>query len=280
MNIKKIQILSLLLISNFLFTSISAAEELSDLSDLTTPSDTKSQGPADPDVSNVEGMLESNMPMGSTKNNLPSRVNKTPAKVNFSSTKELFQNRDTVIIQKTYMPKTSRFQVFGGGSLSMNDVFYRTYGADIRLGFHFSEAWGLEFNSFFLTSSDSQEKKDLADKQSLSVQNLSTPKGFYGANIYFNSIYGKVALEDRKILPFEFYQTAGIGQMTTTPTSTSSAFYLGLGNLFSISKNSLLRVDLSWYFYNTKTIKGDTMNANTLFLTFGIGTMLPGVERR
>lgn len=234
----------------------------------------------DPDVSSVEGVLEQNIPVGAPKVNLPVRAKKTPSKIDFSKMKSSYNFRDTVIIQKNYMPKTSRFQVYGGLSLSMNDVFYRTYGGDLRVGYHFTETWGLELNSFFLTSSDTQEKTDLAGKQSLSVQNLMTPKNFYGANLYYSSIYGKMALEDRRILPFEFYQTLGVGQMTTNPTSTSTAFYFGLGNIFSISKNSILRADLSWYFYTSKTITGSNQSSNTIFLTFGFGRMLPEVARR
>jgi outer membrane beta-barrel protein len=234
----------------------------------------------DADVTTIEGVLEQNIPEGAPKTNLPIRAKKSPSKVDFSKMTGVNLLTDTVIIQKTYMPKTKRFQLFGGPTLSMNDVFYRTYGGDLRLGFHFNETWGLELNGLFLTSSDSAEKKDLKEKQSLQVDNLSTPKSFYGANIYFSSIYGKVAVEDRRIIPFEFYQTIGAGQMTTDPTSTSNAVYFGLGNLFSISRDSVLRADLSWYFYNTKTIKGDSANANTIFLTFGYGRLFPKAERR
>jgi hypothetical protein len=89
-----------------------------------------------------------------------------------------------------------------------------------------------------------------------------------------------MALEDRKIIPFEFYQTLGVGQITNNPSSTSTAFYFGLGNLFSISKNSVIRADLSWYFYNSKTIKGDNQSANTIFFTVGYGRFVPEAGRR
>lgn len=233
----------------------------------------------DPDVQTIEGVLEQNIPEGAPKVDLPIRPQKTPGTIDFSQLKSERLFRDTVVIQKTYMPKTSRLQLFGGASLSMNDVFYRTYGANVRAGYHFNETWGLELNTFYLSSSDTQEKTDLAGQQGLDVQSLSTPKSLYALNLYFSSIYGKMALEDRKIIPFEFYQTLGAGQITTTPSSTSTAFYFGLGNLFSISKNSVLRADLSWYFYTSKTINGDKQSANTIFLTFGYGRFVPQVGR-
>jgi outer membrane beta-barrel protein len=242
--------------------------------------DTAGVGGADPDIQTIEGVLEQNIPEGAPKIDLPVRPQKTSGTIDFSQLKDDRVYRDTVVIQKTYMPKTSRFQFFGGLSLSMNDVFYRTYGAQARAGYYFNETWGVELNTFYLTSSDTQEKTDLAGKQSLEVRSLSTPKNLYAINVYYSSIYGKMALEDRKIIPFEFYQTLGAGQITTNPTSTSTAFYVGLGNLFSISKNSVLRADLSWYFYTTKTITGSNQAANTMFFTVGYGRMMPEVGRR
>lgn len=234
----------------------------------------------DPEVQTIEGVLEQNIPEGAPKVDLPVRSQKTPGTIDFSQLKNERTLHDTVVIQKTYMPKTSRIQLFGGATLSMNDVFYRTYGLNARAGYHFNETWGLELNTFFLTSSDTQEKTDLAGKQNLDVRSLSTPKSLYAANLYFSTIYGKMALEDRKIIPFEFYQTLGAGQITTNPSSTSTAFYFGLGNLFSISKNSVIRADLSWYFYNSKTIRDENQSANTIFFTLGYGRFVPEAGRR
>jgi outer membrane beta-barrel protein len=234
----------------------------------------------DPDVQTIEGVLEQNIPEGAPKVDLPIRPQKTPGTIDFSQLKDDKALHDTVVIQKTYMPKTSRVSLFGGASLSMNDVFYRTYGLDARAGYYFNETWGLELNTFYLTSSDTHEKTDLAGQQSLDVQSLSTPKSLYAANVYFSSIYGKMALEDRRIIPFEFYQTLGLGQITTNPSSTSTAFYFGLGNLFSISKNSVIRADLSWYFYNSKTITGASQAVNTIFFTIGYGRFVPEAVRR
>ena len=150
--------------------------------------------------------MEQNIPEGAPKVDLPIRTQKTPSTIDFSQLKSERSLQDTVVIQKTYMPKTGRVQVFGGATLSMNDVFYRTYGGELRAGYYFNETWGLELNTFFLSSSDTQEKTDLAGKQNLDVRSLSTPKSLYALNVYYSSIYGKMALEDRKIIPYEFYK--------------------------------------------------------------------------
>lgn len=283
----KINLILLMFLLNSVFClSVASAEDTSEEatdSSASQPAVLTEPGGAiqiDPEVTTIEGVLEQNIPEGAPKSQLPVRARKSPTKVDFSGLKATNSFKDTVVIQKNFMPKTQRFQFSGGATLSMNDVFYRTYGANLRVGYHFTETWGLELNGFYLTSLDSQEKTDLRDKQQLRVENLSTPKSFYGANLYYSSIYGKVAVEDRRIIPFEFYQTLGAGQMATSPASTSNAVYFGLGNLFSISQNSTLRMDLSWYFYNTKTISGESMSSNTIFLTFGYGRCLPNVGAR
>lgn len=234
----------------------------------------------DPEVQTIEGVLEKNIPEGAPKVELNLQVQKPKNTIDYNQIESARDVRDTVIIQKTYMPKTERIQLFGGFTYAMNDVFFRTMGAQLRAGYHFSEKWGMEFTSFFLTSEDSKEKKDLLSNQGLVVQNLTTPASMYGLNAYFSSIYGKVALEDRKIIPFEFYQTLGVGQINTKPSSNSTAVYFGVGDLFSISKNSVVRADLSWFFYNGKTVSGGNQSANTIFLTIGYGRFVPEARSR
>ncbi|MEZ0391553.1 MAG: outer membrane beta-barrel domain-containing protein [Pseudobdellovibrionaceae bacterium] len=271
--IKRIALTALLVT---LTVSFSRAEEI----EIDSASDDDYQVNQDSEIKDVESVLEKNIPEGAPKVQLPAAVKQPRNKVDFTDLKKDSHFDDTVIIQKTYMPKTKRFQFFGGFSLAVNDAFFRTMGGQLRAGYHFNETWGLEATGFLLTSEDTNEKKDLESKQNLGVANLTTPKSFLGVNAYFSSIYGKMALEDRKIVPFEFYQTIGVGQITTNPTSTSTAFYFGLGDIFSISKNSAIRADLSWFFYNGKTINGDNQSANTIFLTIGYGRFVPEVGRR
>jgi len=234
----------------------------------------------DPEVQNIESVLEKNVPEGAPKVQLPQRPQKPQSTIDFSELKSEGNYQDTVVIQKTYMPKSKRVQLFGGFTYATNDVFFKTMGGQARVAYHFNETWGIEATGFALSSVDTKEKEDLAEKRRLGVSSLTTPQSMFGVNAYFSTIYGKLALEDRKIIPFEFYQTLGIGQVTTNPTSTSTALYFGLGDMFSISKNSAIRADLSWFFYSGKTINGDNQSTNTIFFTIGYGRFVPEASRR
>jgi outer membrane beta-barrel protein len=184
-----------------------------------------------------------------------------------------------VVIQKNYMPKTGRFALNGGLTLFPSDVFFKTYGGQVRGSYFFNETWGFELSGIFLTSSKSTELKDLENKQSVTVSNLATLKSYLGGQIYFSSMYGKYALNDRKIFPFEIYQTVGAGQMTTDKGS-SPALSLGFGQMISLSRDSALRWDLSFQFYQTENVSGTKTNQNSLLINFSYSAFFPSVGRR
>lgn len=187
---------------------------------------------------------------------------------------------DTIIIQKNYMPKTERMQVFGGLTLAPNDVFYKTMGLQFRAAYHFSEKWGAEFVGLFLSSSKSAELRALEDKQGYGAQTMVSPRSYLGLDAYFNSMYGKAALNDRQIIPFEIYQTIGFGKMNTAVSNNATAVHFGLGQMFSISRSDALRIDLSLIIYQSKDINQLTQLTNTLLLTVGYGRFFPEAQYR
>ena len=201
-------------------------------------------------------------------------------KIDYSQVKEATPYNDLAIIQKSFMPKTKRLQINGGLVMVPNDLFFDTFGADLKLGYHFNETWGIEAEGTFLTSSKSRVTKDMLSKQGISVKNQVTAKNFMGANVYYSSIYGKTALWDRKIIPFEIYFTGGMGLVDTTATKGATAIKAGIGELFTIDKNRAARLELSMIFYSEKDLAGNTQNVNSMFLTFSFEQFLTRVGDR
>ncbi len=191
---------------------------------------------------------------------------------------------ETIVLQKNYMPKTERFQVFAGLSFLPTDVFYKTLGLQLRTAYHFTETWGLELTGLFLGSSRSAELSDVESKQCfngcVSVEALVSPKTYYGLDVYFNSVYGKAAFNERQIVPFEVYFTGGFGKMSTATSQNLNAFHLGMGQLFSLSRSTALRLDLSLLSYNSLTVSGDSLLTNNLLLTVGFGHFMPEAQYR
>jgi outer membrane beta-barrel protein len=232
----------------------------------------------DTDITNVEQELGKD-DSGDIIGPVTTAPIKAPAVINYQEVAESKEAVDTIIIQKNYMPKTERFQVFGALTFAPNDVFYKTLGLQARLAYHLSERWGVEIIGITLSSSKSKELSDL-EGQGVGAQALVSPRSYLGVDAYFNSVYGKAALYNRKIIPFEIYQTLGVGKMNTASYPNADAFHIGLGQLFSMSRSEALRVDLSVMVYQSKTINGDNQVSNTILLSVGYGRFFPEATYR
>ncbi|MGE3760247.1 MAG: outer membrane beta-barrel domain-containing protein [Pseudobdellovibrionaceae bacterium] len=183
-----------------------------------------------------------------------------------------------VVLQKISMPKTERVQISGGFALITNDQFYRNFGFQVRGGYHFTEKWGVEVSALILSQGKSSDLTDLESKQRTEADELNSPRGYTGIDIYFSSVYGKVALYDRKIYPFEFYQTIGFGQMKTAVESSAGTFHASIGQLFTRSRNDGFRWDLGLYLY-PESNGGKSQTSQSINLTLGWGLFVPGVKR-
>lgn len=221
----------------------------------------------DKDIHTIENLLEKDIKFTPP----PSRVKKStlnnPKKVDYKESQIVGTYQDFAVIQKKYMPKAERFQLSVGATLLPTDVYFRTYGLNSKLTYHFNEAWGAELAGYLMTSTSRAEVDDLAQTQQVVVKSLISVKSLYGANLYYSSIYGKTSIFNSKIIPFEIYQTVGLSKVINQNNEEATAIQAGLGELFSISRSAGIRADLSWAFYQTKTILGDTQNTNSIFVS-------------
>lgn len=227
------------------------------------------------DIDVVEGLLEANKSdFKAIPNKTLTRPKSQHQKVEYLDVQTERFHSDLGIVQRNYMPKLGRWLVSGGLTLLPSDAFFRTFGLSFKTSYHFTETWGLELFGSLFTSAARDEVRKIESVQHLDVTNLSYIKQFYGLNLYFNSMYGKTSLLGKKIIPFEIYQTIGIGKVHTH-NHESSALQIGLGDLFSLSRSTALRVDLSWAFYNTKNYVNELQAANSIFLTISYGRFYP-----
>lgn len=229
------------------------------------------------EVGELESALEREDQLKQKKNKIPAKEFKQ--QINYSDIKTATPFSDLAIVQKNYMPKTNRLQFNFGLALVPSDIFYNSIGGDLKLGFHFNETWGLELQGVFLSSSKAKATRDIESKQSVQVSNLVQLKSFLGANIYYSNIYGKTALWDRKIFPFEIYQTLGAG-IVQTGLSSATGIRVGLGELFVLGKDSAVRLEISALFYNAKNITGAQELNNSLFLTLSYERFLTAVKEK
>ena len=51
--------------------------------------------------------------------------------------------KEISVIQRRFMPKTGRFELFGGGTIVTNDPFFNTLGGVVKLGYFMTETLSL-----------------------------------------------------------------------------------------------------------------------------------------
>jgi len=183
------------------------------------------------------------------------------------------------IVQKNILNKTHRIQVFGGLTLVPTDVYYRSFGGQLNVGYHFNEIYGVNLFGYFFQSSARAEVDQIADKQKIAVDSLLFLKNYYGLNLNLSTIYGKMTLFNQSITPFEIFFNLGAGSVDTRTSKQSVGLHAGLGSLYTLSKDSGVRFDLNWVFYKSKNLNGAEQNANSLMLTVGYsGFLLEGIN--
>lgn len=236
------------------------------------------------EIDTIEQVLETNFPQleppPESAEPSPRPQPRGSQKADFSAVGSSTLYSDLAVIQKNYMPKSGRFHLTGGIVTVPTDVFYLTGGLSLRALYHFNEAWGAELFYNYLSSSARAEIDNIANNNNVSVQNLVSLKSFMGANVYYNFMYGKVSMNDKKVLPFEIYNTLGGGTMTNSQNYSSSTVQVGIGGLLSLSRSTALRLDLMWAFYSTKNILGQDTNENSTFLNLGYSWFFPEPDYR
>ncbi|MGZ3775922.1 MAG: outer membrane beta-barrel domain-containing protein [Pseudobdellovibrionaceae bacterium] len=236
------------------------------------------------DLNVIELELEKSTPKpNAIPNSTPSYLETSPQEKSlsdFSGLGKLAPFGDVSVIQKRFLPKTGRFQLFGGGTVLTNNPFFNTAGFVVKAGYFATETWGVEFNYFGLSTSERTTTQELRDIQGVSTENLVYPKSFLGADIMYTPIYGKMAWFNEKIIPFDLYFGLGYGMTNTQAGENAGTIHLATGQIFALSKSIALRWDFSWNFFNAKGIDGATNSFNNLFLTVGMSWFFPEASYR
>ena len=191
------------------------------------------------------------------------------------------------VIQKKYLPKTERFQIFAAGSIMTNTPWYNNYGARLHFGYNFTENFGVEINSSFLTNSERAASKELRENNGLQTDQFIYTKNYIGLDIVWSPIYGKMTSLDNTITPFDMYFTFGGGNSNTNSQEKSNAtFHIGTGQIFAITKAMAFRWDYSFNFFQATPVptnddptptKG---NYNDFVLSAGLSFFFPEVSER
>ncbi len=195
--------------------------------------------------------------------------------------------KDIAVIQKKYLDKTGRFEFFGGLNVSLNSQYFNLIGFNLVGSYHFNERWGVELQGMFLSSMERSVTEGLRTGQAITTEDIVTPESYYGLNLRWSPIYGKMSLREKTINPFEVYFTLGLGLTGTDDSQSVLTIHGGMGQVYPVSKNSTFRWELGLNNFTAKakgnlngTIQGKDVNANLFYISIGMSVYFPFSESR
>ena len=208
---------------------------------------------------------------------------------------ETFDN--IAVIQRRFMPKTERFEFFIGGGTNLNDAFFVGNGISLRLGYNFTERYGVEAIYSYIQNDNRDVTNELLNRGVNTEGSVSTD-GYYGIDFKWTPIYGKYAYFNEKIIPFDLYFTIGLGK--TNPKFVNSSFSstqisvespytvkFGTGQIFAITKWMAFRWDIAMHVIqaDTTTVVSNVQTTssdfnNNLFLNVGLSFFFPEANYR
>jgi outer membrane beta-barrel protein len=201
--------------------------------------------------------------------------------------RELEKFADIAVIQKKYLDKSGRFEMWAGGSLALNSQFYDFLGLNFALTYHLNETWGIELEGLILTDLQKNITQNLEEDQNIVTRSIVVPSNYFGAHIRWSPIYGKMSLREKTINPFEMYFTLGGGVSGIDDGQTVPTIHLGTGQVYPLSKNTTFRWALSYNFFQADarsdlqgSISGESVNTGFLYLSAGVSVFLPFSKSR
>lgn len=200
-----------------------------------------------------------------------------------SDLSSLSEFKDIAVIQKRFMPKTQRFEAFGGVNGILNDKFFSSIGVNGRLGYSFTERLGVELLVMVLATGERDVTKNLRERRGVKTTNFVSPQNYYGVDFRWTPLYGKMAFLNKRITTFDLYFSAGAGMTNTNQGGSEPTIHLGTGQIFALTKSTAFRWDFSWNFYNARSgVAGAAQNSlyNNLFLTIGASFFFPEATYR
>lgn len=209
---------------------------------------------------------------------------------NLTDLNQLAPFREVSIIQKKYLPKTERFQLFAAGGTTTNSPWFLNLGLKVNFGYYFTESVGVELSGIFLTNSEREVAKEIRDNNQLQPEKFINTKNYYGVDFVWAPIYGKLTMLNSRIIPFDMYFSAGGGTSSTNSVEGNvPTLHVGMGQIFAISKAMAFRWDYSLTTFQATPIPdsslttlgaGEKNSYNDLILTAGFSFFFPEAKYR
>ena len=164
------------------------------------------------------------------------------------------------VVQNRLYSKAKRFEIAGFIGTVSTDPFLTVRNVGGMLGYFVSEEFGINLIYWKNIVTESSALGQLKQQTGL-VTNTNKPNYFYGAELTYSPIYGKLSLSGKMIIYYDFHLLCGFG-MTNTETGNLPTPEIGLGQQTYLTKSTTLRLNYRMTYYK-ENIK-EKVNVATL----------------
>lgn len=196
-------------------------------------------------------------------------------------------NNSMRIVQKREVDRNLRPELgLSYGYVSGGDTYLETRNWGANFDFHMTPRWslGLRYNDNKNSLTDEGQRvyntaaaKKQAGETDYVVPDVAFPLRSYMAMVNWYPIYGKVSWFESAVSQFDFYFTAGGGQVQwkngSDETGTSAIFTGGAGVGVWINSWLTSRLEVRYQNYKDRVASGDR-TIDGVVMQFGIGIML------
>ncbi len=173
----------------------------------------------------------------------------TPRDVEVDNVKEAYWNRtsdgDIEVVQNRQYSKKHRLSVAGSFGTVSADPFLSVKSASAGFGFHFTETLGVSaiYKKFLVSNSSYlDELQSGLITGTASTANTNKPNAFYGGEVTWSPLYGKISLSGASIVHYDAHVLLGAG-ITDTESGKYFTPSIGFGPEFYLSNTFALRLD-------------------------------------
>jgi outer membrane beta-barrel protein len=186
------------------------------------------------------------------------------------------------VVQNRLYSKERRFQLGLFGGIVASDPFLSIKNLGVSFGYNFGEYLGIHLLSWkdYTNGSSAREKLEEGGKKA----NTNEPSSYYGGELDWSILYGKLSLLGKKIIYYDMHLSAGLG-FTKTESGTNFTQGIGIGQQFYLNKFMTFKIDYRLQRYNEVILekeittklgqpqgtRSNFSNVITIGLTFLIG---------
>jgi outer membrane beta-barrel protein len=200
-----------------------------------------------------------------------SKKGPTPRDVEVDSVKDAYWNRtndgDIEVVQNRQYSKKNRLSLQGSFGTVSSDPFLTVRSLGGSLGYHFSESFGIVgvYKKFLV--SDSSYLSDLQSglvTGTPSTANTNRPNSYYGGEVEWSPLYGKISLSGASIVHYDAHLLLGAG-MTNTDSGKDFTPSIGAGPEFYLGNSFAVRLDYRFSMYKENVPETQLVSRPTVY---------------